>query len=233
LKQSEDAYKDSVNELTEYLPEWKTKIKTNYEEIQVEELQRSSVIVEQFRTYIKCIQLEENYISDMIKQIEEKFNQLDIERDMIDWIQINKMHSEPPLPPDFHPWNSETTKLTIPKPRDSVLYVYERKQFSKVSVSPTKEGNRGTFILGKDRTKSLGFFKPVEEVNDPMFMGWVRAMYDYNAEEPDELAFKEGAIIKLKYQDKSGWWTGELEGNTGLFPGNYVEFCFEPNRIPQ
>jgi len=218
-QQSEEAYKESVQELTVYLPEWRTKIKSNYEEIQEEELRRSYFIIEQFNTYVKCIQIEETYISGMIKQIEDKIEVMEIESDMKEWIQENKRHSEPPLLPVFHPWNSSPEKLTSPKPET------KSREFSKVSV--TTKG-RGAFVLGKDRITPKTIRTILEE-EGALPIGWVRAMYDYETEEPDEIAFTTGMVIKLILQDKSGWWIGELDGKTGLFPGNYVEFCFQPN----
>ena len=52
-----------------------------------------------------------------------------------------------------------------------------------------------------------------------------RALFDYNAENNDELTFKKGEIIiVLETQvEDSGWWKGEINGNVGLFPDNFVE----------
>eukprot|EP01125_Pyxidicula_operculata_P016138 TRINITY_DN5524_c0_g3_i1.p1 TRINITY_DN5524_c0_g3~~TRINITY_DN5524_c0_g3_i1.p1 ORF type:complete len:824 (+),score=268.23 TRINITY_DN5524_c0_g3_i1:378-2849(+) len=54
-------------------------------------------------------------------------------------------------------------------------------------------------------------------------LGYVRAVYDYEGGEEDELNFPEGAIIRLLSKHESGWWTGEYNGKAGLFPGNHVE----------
>lgn len=51
-----------------------------------------------------------------------------------------------------------------------------------------------------------------------------RALYDYVGEQEYELGFKAGDIITIHSEDNStGWWTGELNGKVGPFPGNYVE----------
>jgi len=51
-----------------------------------------------------------------------------------------------------------------------------------------------------------------------------KALYDYDAENPDDLSFKEGDIIMvLDQSDPSGWWEGEIGGKTGFFPSNFVE----------
>uniref|UniRef100_A0AC34RG17 Uncharacterized protein n=1 Tax=Panagrolaimus sp. JU765 TaxID=591449 RepID=A0AC34RG17_9BILA len=51
----------------------------------------------------------------------------------------------------------------------------------------------------------------------------VRALYDYDARDTDELTFKEGQFIELVSEDPSGWWQGKIGPKTGLFPANYVE----------
>jgi len=38
----------------------------------------------------------------------------------------------------------------------------------------------------------------------------------------DELTFKEGEVITILHKDGE-WWTGELNGVTGLFPANFVQ----------
>ncbi|KAK2589111.1 hypothetical protein KPH14_001937 [Odynerus spinipes] len=51
----------------------------------------------------------------------------------------------------------------------------------------------------------------------------VRALYDYNPQDLDELALKEGDVIEVIKEYEGGWWHGRVKGKTGLFPSNYVE----------
>ncbi|XP_072116015.1 intersectin-1 isoform X2 [Mobula birostris] len=51
----------------------------------------------------------------------------------------------------------------------------------------------------------------------------VIGMYDYIAQNDDELAFTKGQIIGVLNKDDPDWWKGELNGVTGLFPSNYVK----------
>jgi hypothetical protein len=48
-------------------------------------------------------------------------------------------------------------------------------------------------------------------------------MYDFEAENPDELNFREGDVITLLEKIEADWWKGELNGVVGLFPAVYVE----------
>ncbi|XP_020807578.1 LIM and SH3 domain protein Lasp isoform X3 [Drosophila serrata] len=52
-----------------------------------------------------------------------------------------------------------------------------------------------------------------------------RAIYDYEAQDVDEVSFSEGDVIFEVESIDSGWMTGRVErtGKTGMLPANYVE----------
>lgn len=51
------------------------------------------------------------------------------------------------------------------------------------------------------------------------------ALYDYAAQADGDLSFSAGSVIEIveRTSDANGWWTGRLNGQTGVFPGNYVQ----------
>jgi len=54
----------------------------------------------------------------------------------------------------------------------------------------------------------------------------LKALYNYTADDDDELSFEEGdEIVKLSEPDSEGWTEGRLvrTGATGLFPIEYVD----------
>lgn len=51
----------------------------------------------------------------------------------------------------------------------------------------------------------------------------VRALYDFEPDEPGELAFRRGDVIRVLDSVYEQWWRGELRHQVGIFPVNYVE----------
>lgn len=51
------------------------------------------------------------------------------------------------------------------------------------------------------------------------------ALYDYTAQAAGDLSFTAGTVIQIiqRTADANGWWTGTANGQTGVFPGNYVQ----------
>uniref|UniRef100_A0A4W6CQR8 Rho guanine nucleotide exchange factor (GEF) 7a n=1 Tax=Lates calcarifer TaxID=8187 RepID=A0A4W6CQR8_LATCA len=50
----------------------------------------------------------------------------------------------------------------------------------------------------------------------------VRARFNFQQTNEDELTFSKGDIISVTRQEEGGWWEGMLNGKTGWFPSNYV-----------
>ncbi|XP_065060536.1 osteoclast-stimulating factor 1-like isoform X2 [Rhopilema esculentum] len=52
----------------------------------------------------------------------------------------------------------------------------------------------------------------------------VRALYNYNAQQEDELSFQEGDILYIiDKNNPSGWWRAKVGSKEGMIPSNYVE----------
>ncbi|XP_026233590.1 intersectin-2b isoform X2 [Anabas testudineus] len=69
-------------------------------------------------------------------------------------------------------------------------------------------------ILGSNSGKSTPAPQPVCQVI---------ALYDYTAANGDEMSFSKDQLINVLEKNNPDWWKGEINGNTGLFPTNYVK----------
>lgn len=61
---------------------------------------------------------------------------------------------------------------------------------------------------------------------------YVRALYDYEADDRTSLSFHEGDVIQVITQLDSGWWDGVINGVRGWFPSNYCQIITSPADLP-
>ncbi|XP_041672753.1 GRB2-related adapter protein 2a isoform X4 [Cheilinus undulatus] len=81
--------------------------------------------------------------------------------------------------------------------------------------------------LPEKRTPSPALVSPRRASDQPFnqlraSMLQVKALYDFKAEEDDELGFSAGDIIEVVDCSDASWWRGRLRGKSGLFPANYT-----------
>lgn len=59
----------------------------------------------------------------------------------------------------------------------------------------------------------------------PTAIEYCSALYEYVPQAQGDLAIKPGDVIEIvqRTADPNGWWTGKLNGQVGVFPGNYVQ----------
>ncbi|KAG9234777.1 cell division control protein-like protein Cdc25 [Amylocarpus encephaloides] len=65
--------------------------------------------------------------------------------------------------------------------------------------------------------------------NAPQPVMYVRALYDYEADDRTSLSFHEGDVIQVITQLESGWWDGVINGVRGWFPSNYCQVIGDPD----
>ena len=65
-----------------------------------------------------------------------------------------------------------------------------------------------------------------------MVGGYVKMVESYTAEDPVELSFQEGDLVKVERMDVSGWWYGELHGESGWFSVNFADTDLSPAPAP-
>ncbi|KAL2002364.1 hypothetical protein VTN02DRAFT_113 [Thermoascus thermophilus] len=74
---------------------------------------------------------------------------------------------------------------------------------------------------------SAGGYAPSPEPA-PLF---VRALYNYDADDHTSLSFRQGDVIQVLNQLETGWWDGVINNVRGWFPSNYCAIITDPEEI--
>ena len=93
----------------------------------------------------------------------------------------------------------------------------QQRQASQVPRGRLLNGN-GSFSEGR-RPRSSNPVAPAHSPSPPAM--FVRALYNYAADDPTSLSFHQGDVIQVLTQLESGWWDGIVNGQRGWFPSNY------------
>ena len=86
-------------------------------------------------------------------------------------------------------------------------------------------------VSSASRSRATSFGMSVQPPSNlvPPSSLYVRALYDYDADDRTSLSFRQGDTIQVITQLASGWWDGIINGVRGWFPSNYCVIITGPD----
>lgn len=152
-------------------------------------------------------------------------------------LQQHRSASGSSTPGRANSFASRTTSHTLGRKTSTDSYgsysAAEKKTFSPpppqshaVSAPPPytapAAGVATTGTVGKKAPPPPPPMKPKASYNN---VKYATAIFDYEAQAEGDLSFRAGDRIEIVEQTESAedWWTGRLNGVTGVFPGNYTQ----------
>ncbi|MBN3283076.1 PACN1 protein, partial [Polyodon spathula] len=244
VQKAKEKYEKALDELSKSTPQYIESMEQVFDPCQQFEEKRLSFLKEVLLDIKRHLNLTENQSYEAVyRELEQTVRIADAQEDL-KW--FNNYHG-PAMPmnwPQFEEYNPDLThtitkREKVKKPNEGVTLTsvtsgveqvvqagdrgsvssYDRSQVFSAEWSDEDTPNTGSETNG-------GANPFEEETAAPAGKGVrVRALYDYDGQEQDELSFKAGdELLKLGEEDEQGWCKGRLgNGQDGLFPANYVE----------
>lgn len=76
-------------------------------------------------------------------------------------------------------------------------------------------------IFKKVGTQPIDHESGLVKVTPSVEAKFCRATFSFRAQQAGDLSFEKDCVIKI-LEDNGNWWKGQLDGNVGIFPANYV-----------
>ncbi|XP_036390246.1 protein kinase C and casein kinase substrate in neurons protein 1-like [Megalops cyprinoides] len=244
VQKAKEKYEKSLEELGKCTPQYMENMEQVFDQCQQLEVKRLTFLKEVLLDIKRHLNLTENQsYSSVYRELERTILAANAQEDL-KWFSNNHGPGMPMNWPQFEEYNPDLThtitkKEKVKKPNEGVTLT---------NVTPggdhlAQAGDRGS-VSSYDKNQTYqtewsddeqpaaysgnetnGGANPFEEESASTKGVRVRALYDYDGQEQDELSFKAGdELTKLEDEDDQGWCKGRLDsGQLGLYPANYVE----------
>ncbi|XP_037541651.1 CD2-associated protein [Nematolebias whitei] len=99
-------------------------------------------------------------------------------------------------------------------------------ELNKTAEPPKKEPSNVANLVKRMSHIGIpigGFQPPPPAASKKLKKRQCKAVFEYQPLNEDELELKLGDIIEITEEVEEGWWSGTVNGKSGLFPSNFVE----------
>ncbi|XP_032361110.1 protein kinase C and casein kinase substrate in neurons protein 2 isoform X4 [Etheostoma spectabile] len=240
VQKTKERYEKSLEELDKLTPQYMENMEQVFEQWQQFEDKRICFFRELLLEVKQHLDLSSNHrFQTIYHTLEDTISATDAEEDL-KWFRSNHGPGMPMNWPQFEDWsidlNRTLSKREKKKPSEGVTLTGISQTGSDQPVQPAKTSSSASSMektpdwsdedTGGNPFSANGDGNPFEdEPASSVISVPVKALYDYEGQEQDELTFKAGdEFTKIGEEDDQGWCKGRLkDGKTGLYPANYVE----------
>nr|XP_048681608.1 protein kinase C and casein kinase substrate in neurons protein 2 isoform X2 [Caretta caretta] len=240
---TKEKYEKSLKDLDYVTPQYMENMEQVFEQCQQFEEKRLRFFREVLLEVQKHLDLSNDVsYKNIYRELEQNIKTADAIEDLR-WFRANHGPGMSMNWPQFEEWSADfnrtLSKREKKKASDGVTLTGVNQtgdqalQHTKHSSVSSSEKNQSYPTEWSDEessnpfssTDANGDTNPFDEDASPAMEVRVRALYDYEGQEHDELSFKAGdELTKTEDEDEQGWCKGRLDnGQVGLYPANYVE----------
>lgn len=233
---SEQEYQNAVQKQYNFQPQYFQKTESIFDSLQNIEISKKEKIKSAIQNYNTSLHSLDNYISDAVANIGGSLELTNPSNDIELWIKENKTGTKRPEMPKFEPYPGSSTPVNKIKTNDTTITRIEKSQPNEAETNINNNVRENTVVtfgdvqiedIVSDYEEEEGEYYAEEyEEYDENYDNYeyVRVLWDYEAQEDNELSLLKDEIICVLSKDDEGWWTGQNEqGEVGLFPANFTE----------
>uniref|UniRef100_A0A670J9U5 Proline-serine-threonine phosphatase interacting protein 1 n=1 Tax=Podarcis muralis TaxID=64176 RepID=A0A670J9U5_PODMU len=218
--EAERVYKQNIELLDQARTAWEQEHISTCEAFQLQECDRITILRNSL--WVHCNQLSMQCVKDdeLYEEVRVSLENCNIDSDMNHFVQNKMTGMEPPGNP------AEGTFLFSVF---GCLIVTSELQKGGVGIRATGRsfpGSQSTvnpFVPTAE--KADGVYAAIHVAQEEEFSTSedYRVLYDYTAQNEDELDIQAGDVISIIEVGDDGWWTAEQNGKQGFVPGSYLE----------
>ncbi|XP_047719187.1 proline-serine-threonine phosphatase-interacting protein 1 isoform X4 [Prionailurus viverrinus] len=232
--EAERVYRQNIEQLEKVRGEWEQEHRTTCEAFQLQEFDRLTIL--RNALWVHCNQLSLQCVKDdeLYEEVRVTLEGCSVEADIDGFIQAKSTGTEPPgeaRPAAPVPYQNYYDREVAPssgspgvQPSCGVI-----KRFSGLLHGSPKTASLAasaeTLTPTPERSEVVYSAITVQEAPGPPSVpaqGY-RVLYDYTAQNSDELNISAGDILEVILEGEDGWWTVERNGQRGFVPGSYLE----------
>ncbi|NXJ47161.1 PACN1 protein, partial [Spizaetus tyrannus] len=220
VQKTQEKYEKVLDELNKCTPQYIESMEQVFEQCQQFEEKRLSFLKEVLLDIKRHLNLaESSSYANVYRELEQTIRLSDAQEDLR-WFRST---SGPGMPMN---WPQFEVRLGIPVGVQAAEQGSRalRRRFHDRGQTYSAEWSDDEGSNSFNTSEANGGTNPFDEESAGKGVR-VRALYDYDGQEQDELSFKAGdELTKLGEEDEQGWCKGRLDnGQLGLYPANYVE----------
>ncbi|NWR63006.1 PACN1 protein, partial [Bucorvus abyssinicus] len=213
VQKTQEKYEKVLDELNKCTPQYIESMEQVFEQCQQFEEKRLNFLKEVLLDIKRHLNLaESSSYANVYRELEQTIRLSDAQEDLR-WFRSTSGPGMPMNWPQF-----EVRLVTLVGVLAAPVSSHDRGQTYSAEWSDDEGSN------SFNTSEANGGANPFDEESAGKGVR-VRALYDYDGQEQDELSFKAGdELTKLGEEDEQGWCKGRLDnGQLGLYPANYVE----------